>query len=385
MSNRSASDWDPRDEAVLRDQRQAYDDMREQCPVAYSDYLGWSIFRHEDISRIIDDPETFSNASRRRAIPNGMDAPEHTVYRQILEPYFDQQRMAAFEPVCRNAAANLVQDLIDSDAVTVEFISQFAELYPLHTCCTWLGWPSDRSKQLRGWNHGNQQMAFTQDRDAGRALAAQFAGYVLEALESHRVLSTASSDDVTTDLLRTEVDGTPLSDDDIVSILRNWIAGHGTVAGGLGNVVHYLAQDLELQERLRREPAQIPTAIDEILRTDDPLVMNQRTTTRDVEIGGREIPAGERVTLMWVAANRDGRVFQDPDSVKLDRDQSANLVFGAGIHDCVGAPMARLELRVAVEELLARTSRIELSEAEPPVRAVVPSNGLQSLHVRLSR
>jgi cytochrome P450 len=184
--------------------------------------------------------------------------------------------------------------------------------------------------------------------------------------------------------MRTEVDGALLSDDDIVSIMRNWTAGHGTVGAALGNVLHYLALNPEAQERLRREPGLLPAAIDEIMRVDDPLVMNRRTTTRDVEIGGRSIGEGERLTLIWIAANRDGRVFDDPDKVRFDRDQTANLVFGSGIHDCVGAPLARLELRVAIEALLAGTNRIELDDTTPPARAVVPSNGLQSLHVRLA-
>jgi cytochrome P450 len=188
---------------------------------------------------------------------------------------------------------------------------------------------------------------------------------------------------VTRDLMRAEVKGTPLSDDDIVSIMRNWTAGHGTVGAALGNVLHYLALNIEAQEQLRRKPDMLPAAIDEIMRVDGPLVMNRRTTTREVEIGGRSIGKGERLTLMWIAANRDGRVFDDPAEVRFERDQTANLVFGSGIHDCVGAPLARLELRVAVAALLAGTRGFELDDATPPTRAVVPSNGLQSLHLRL--
>ncbi len=384
MSEKPAADWDPRDESVLRDQRRAYDDMRERCPVAHSDYLNWSIFRHSDIMDVIADPDTFSNASRHRAIPNGMDAPEHTIYRRMMDPYFSEERMAAFEPECRRIAAETVHNLTTLSNDSIDLIAEFAEPFPLHAFCAYLGWPSETWERLRGWNRGNQHMAFSQDREAGRELAAVFMGYVEGALQAIRTDGPETRSGITSDLMRTEVDGALLSDDDIVSIMRNWTAGHGTVGAALGNVLHYLALNSEAQERLRREPGLLPAAIDEIMRVDDPLVMNRRTTTRDVEIGGRSIAEGERLTLIWIAANRDGRVFDDPDTVRFDRDQTANLVFGSGIHDCVGAPLARLELRVAIEALLAGTNRIELDDTTPPARSVVPSNGLQSLHVRLT-
>src|SRR5690606_1907000 len=107
-----------------------------------------------------------------------------------------------------------------------------------------------------------------------------------------------------------------------------------------------LAADGNLQARLRVEPPLLPAAIDEILRISGPLVLNRRVATRDVEIGGRQIKAGERVSLLWIAANRDEQVFDEPGEVRLDRDPRPNLLYGAGIHVCPGAPLARLELRV---------------------------------------
>jgi cytochrome P450 len=383
MSDKPAADWDPRDESVVRNQRLAYDEMRERCPVAHSDYLGWSLFRHSDIMDVLSNPETYSNRSRHRAIPNGLDAPEHTTYRRMIEPFFAAGTMATLEPECRTIASEMVRELTTDRDSSIDLVAEFAEPYPLKVLCAFLGWPSERWERLRGWNHGNQQMAFSQDRAAGKTLAADFTGYVEEELRAHRDAEPSAGNDVTTRLMKTEVEGAPLSDEDVVSILRNWTAGHGTVAAGLANVMLYLAQHPNAQDQLRRDPAKIPAAIEELLRVNDPLVMNRRTTTRDIEIGGRKIGQGERLTLMWVAANRDGRIFDNPDEVRFDRDQSDNLVFGWGIHDCVGAPMARLELRVGIETLLAGTSRIELDDTRPPEPAVVPSNGLESLHVRL--
>ena len=111
--NRPAPDWDPTAPEVLRDQRAAYDAMRRRCPVAYSEFLGWSLFRHEDVLRVLLDHETFSNAvSRHLSVPNGMDPPEHTAYRRLIEPFFSAEPVAAFEPVCREIAANLTRLLL---------------------------------------------------------------------------------------------------------------------------------------------------------------------------------------------------------------------------------------------------------------------------------
>ncbi|MGZ6256545.1 MAG: cytochrome P450, partial [Candidatus Limnocylindria bacterium] len=162
---------------------------------------------------------------------------------------------------------------------------------------------------------------------------------------------------------------------------RNWIAGEGTVAGGISLLVLHLAEQPDLQDRLRSDPSLIAAAIEEILRVDDPLVANRRTATRQVEIGGRSIERGANLTLMWIAANRDPRAFDAADELRLHRETDKSLVWGRGIHVCLGAPLARLEMRVALEELLARTGGFEvLGEAQ---RSAYPSDGLASFTLRL--
>jgi hypothetical protein len=195
---------------------------------------------------------------------------------------------------------------------------------------------------------------------------------------------TDESDDITTGLLATEVNGEPLSDDDIVSILRTWTAGHGTIAAALGILTLHLAEHSEIQEHLRTDPSLLPVTIEEILRIDGPLVANGRTTTRDVEIEGQSIPAQKHLSLMWMSANRDRQAFDNPDTVGFDRDPNAALVFAAGIHKCLGAPLARLEMRIAMEELLARTSSISINGHESVKRVPYSSNRPLSLTVRLT-
>jgi len=380
MNEDQHDDWNPRDPLILKDQRRAYDEMRERCPVAHSGFLGWSLFRHEDITAVLADPATYSNVSQFLSIPNGMDPPDHGAYYDVLAAFFDDEHMAQFEPRVRAIAANLLESMHAADET--EFIDDFATPFAIKTLCAFLGWPEQQWECLAGWVHGNQQAALTEDSVAGKTLADLFAEHVGANLDRHRA-SRNDESDATDALLKVEANCEKFSDEQIVSILRNWAAGHGTVAAGLGILVAHLAENPELQDQLRNNPSLIPAAIEEILRVDDPLVANRRSTTREVEIQGRTIPKGEHLTLMWIAANRDPRVFEDSDVVKIERDTDAGLVWGQGIHLCLGAPLARLEMRVALEALLSRTKRFQLS-GEAPRRAVYPGNGLAVLPLRLS-
>ncbi len=372
--NRPTPDWNPRDPEVLADQRRAYDAMRERCPVSHSDAMDWSVFRHADVCAVLDDPDTYSNSSRYHAIPNALNGREHALAREALAPHFSTERMAATEPDCREIARDAIAALRDSGGGDAAAL--LADPVAIKTMCRFLGWPDATWARVRAWIHGNQRASFARDREAARALAAEYDAIVREHLVAHRA-GSGDPDGVTSHLIRIQ------SDDEIVATLRNWIAGHGTVAESIDIVIYHLAHDTALQARLRDAPHLIPAAVDEILRADGPLVSNRRTTTRDVEIGGRKIAAGERLSLMWIAANRDPRAFDEPGEIRIDRDQSGNLLFGAGIHYCLGAPLAQLELRVAIEELLAGTAEVTLASDEEPPREPYPSNGFREMPIRV--
>ncbi|UIP88001.1 cytochrome P450 [Pseudomonas phenolilytica] len=378
-------DWDPRSEAVLKDQMATYDDMRRRCPVATSRYGYTSLFRHADVMHVLTDHETYSNAvSRFPSVPNGMDPPEHTAYRRVIEPYFEPQQMEAFAPVCREVAVRLVQAL--PEQADVELMADFAQIFALQIQCAWLGWPVELHEPLRLWTLKNQAATLARDEAAMSAVALEFDGYIKDLLTARRNAGSAAPDDVTTRLLRDQALGRPLTDDEIVSILRNWTVGElGTIAASIGILVHYLAGHGALQQQLREQPVLLPAAIDEILRIHAPLVMNRRVTTREVTLGERTLAAGTRLALIWASANRDEAVFGDPDAFRLDRDPQLNLLYGAGIHVCPGAPLARLELRVVMEELLERTSRIMLLADQQPVKAFFPASGFSSLPLHIEK
>jgi len=382
--DRQPPDWDPRSQAVLDDQGAAYDAMRRHCPVAYSDYLGWSLLRHEDVVRALDDHDTFSSVvSSHLSVPSGMDPPRHTAYRALIEHHFAPERVAAFEPRCRSISAALVAGL--ERGAGIDLAAQLARPFAVEIQCAYLGWPAALHAPLLRWVRRNHEATLARDMEAMAAIAVEFDGYIMALLAARRAAGAAAPDDITTELSRQEIDGRPLGDDEIVSILRNWTVGElGTISACVGILGHHLAANPHLQDALRRDMRLLPAAIDEILRVQAPLVANRRLTTRPVEIGGRRIAAGERITLIWASANRDEAVFGDPDDIRLDRDPADNLLYGRGIHVCPGAGLSRLELRVVMEELLKATRRIAPAPGRQPVLAVYPAGGFSALPLILS-
>lgn len=376
-------EWDPRAPSVLRDQLQAYDAMRRHCPVAHSDYLHWSLFRHEDVLRVLHDPETFGNAvSSHVSVPNGMDPPEHTAWRALIEPYFAPARLADFEPVARGIARELVDALPEGE---VEWMDTFAQEGAVRLLCAFMGWPATLHAPLREWARRKQAATLAGDRDALAAIAFEFDGHIRAQLARCRALAQPGQD-LTSRLLREQVHGRPVPDEAIVSILRNWTVGElTTLAACLGILAQYLAAHPDLQRQLRATPALLPAAIDEILRIHPPLLANRRIVPRPAQVGGRELQAGERVTLMWASANRDEAVFGDPDEFRLDRDPRDNLLYGAGVHACPGAGLSRMQLRVVMETLLAGTRAIGLGRAQDAVKAWYPASGFSRLGLRVEK
>ena len=233
-------------------------------------YLHWSVFRHADVVHVLKDHKTFSNAvSTHLSVPNGMDPPEHGKYRTIVERYFEPQRMQAFEPVCRSIAAELARQLPSEHAV--DLMGEFAENFAVQIQCAFMGWPEALHAPLRLWVRKNHEATLAGHQAATAAVALEFDHHIRAQLEVRREVGTEAPDDVTTSLLRERIDGRSLSDEEIVSIVRNWTVGElGTIAASIGILVHYLAERLSLQRELREQPSLLPAAIDEILRIHAP-------------------------------------------------------------------------------------------------------------------
>lgn len=381
--NSRQNDWDPYSPAAQENQIALGDEIRHRCPVAYSEALGWSLFRHEDVMRALDDPATFSNVvSSHMSVPNGMDPPQHTDYRALIEPYFAPERMTALEPKCRALVRESIAELPDDG----EFdpMDTFADEFALQAQCAFLNWPVELHRPLRDWVRKNHAATRSRDRHATAAVAFEFDRHIRAVLADRRA-SGLDATDVASELLREQVRGRALTDEEIVSILRNWTVGElATISACIGIIVAFLAEHPEIQSALRANTGALPLAIDEILRIESPLIASRRVTTCPVKIDERSIERGARVTLMWAAANRDERAFERPNEFRLDRNHSLNLLYGAGVHVCPGAPLARLELRVLTEALL-RTFAIHSIPGKCPTRAVYPASGFSRCPVRIAR
>jgi cytochrome P450 len=360
-----------------------HEERHRRCPVAHSEPGPVSLCRHEDVIRALFDPATFSSAvSAHLAVPSGVDPPLHTDYRRLIDKYFLPERMAALEPQLRTIALDLLSAL---PAVGEVEFTQVAESFALRAQCAFLDWPVELHAPLRDWMRRNQAATRSRDREAMAAVAFEFDRHIREVLAVSRSTNVTSKTDVASQLLREQIRGRNLTDEEIVSILRNWTVGElATICACIGILAHFMAVAIPLQSQLRASPAQLPAAIDEMLRIHPPLISSRRVTTAPVDIGGRTLAAGERITLMWGSANRDERVFDDPLEFRLDRDPRMNLLYGAGIHVCPGAPLARLELRVLLEELLAGTE-LALIPGRQPIEAIYPASGFASCPLRVRK
>lgn len=375
---RTAADWQPLDPTVADGQLAAFDRLRGSCPVAFSDELGWSLFRHADVRSVLADPETFSSdVSQHLSVPNGMDPPEHTRFRQLIDPYFTPERVERYAATFRRLAGELVAHLPDGE---VEVMGALGHPFAARVQCAFMGWPDVLQEPLRAWTAASQHATRHRDRQRLAELADEFDRIIRTQLDVRRATDRPPHDTMT-QLLAARVDGRALTDEELVSITRNWTAGElGTIAASIGILVHHLARNQDLQGQLRAATVALSPAIDEILRLDGPLVANRRRTTRQVQLDGRTIGAGEQVTILWPSANRDEAVF-DPEVFDADTHAHDNLLYGAGIHVCPGAPLARRELEILIAELLTGTR--EILPSSPPVRAHYPAGGYERVPARI--
>lgn len=362
----------------------AYDALRSRCPVARDPDGAWTLFSHAHVTAAALDPETFSNAvSRHLQIPNGLDGPPHTVFRALVERYFTAERMAALEPTLHRVATDLTAQLEvpgPIDAVAVG--SRFA----VRAQTAWLGWPAELEDELLEWMQRHRAATRSRDRSRTAEVAQQFDTIIRSLIGTRRAAGEGAPDDVTTELVHGRLDGRELADEEIVSVLRNWTGGDlGSMALCAGVVITYLADHPDLQARMRSEmpDREFAATLDEILRIDDPFVANRRITTAPVTVGGRRLAAGEQVVLNWTSANRDPRMFGDPDAFDPVGNAPYNLVYGIGKHVCPGRPLATLELRALTRAVLDATTMVEADPDRPRERELPPAGGFATAPVRL--
>jgi cytochrome P450 len=339
-----------------------------------------------------DDPDLAAIVARQRfAIEPALvdnDPPSHTVYRRIASRAFTPGRLREVEPLVRDRCADLIQEFAGESEV--EFVERFCKPLPMRVVCDLLGIPRETGNSINRWSEAYLALAGRQ-LPKDRALACQaevvdFNNYIAELLEERLASPT---DDVVTELTQAETpDGRRLDMVELSAIMRNLMSAAGeTTAFMLGNTMLQLLENPDEEAKVRADPALIPRMIEESLRRESPQQWNWRMVLQDAEIGGTTIPAGSWIHIVWAAANREPAVFADPERFDPGRPNTGKqLAFGLGIHFCLGAPLARMEGRIAYECLLERFSSIRLADRTDAIvrRHAATSRSLERLHLTLT-
>jgi cytochrome P450 len=376
-------DWDPL--VPLDDPYPAYRELRDHAPCYHHPGRDvWVLTRFDDIVAAAKDWETFSSSAGGTGndvddtyqlfLPAGdlpaADPPLHTRLRGALRLAFSPSALKIrFEPAVRAKVRELIDGFID--AGRADFAFDFARPLPATTMFTWFGFPEVDHDELLAWFDDMLQRTPGRRELPTVALAARdrLRLYVRDIARDRQ---RAPGDDLMTFLVQA-VDAGQLTDDELLGAsLLLFVAGITTTSGLISNSLLHLARFPDQRRVIVNEPAAIPAAVEELLRYDAPLQMLVRTTTRDVEVAGPVIPTGATVVLVWASANRDERRWPDPDLLDLTRQPERHAAFGEGIHHCLGAPLARMEGRIAFEELFRRIPEYEV--AGPIVRVKTPTD-----------
>jgi cytochrome P450 len=311
------------------------------------------------------------------------DPPDHTRLRTLVSKAFTPRAVEAIEPRVHEVVAELLAAV--SARGRMDLMTELAYPLPARIICELLGVPAsdqhvivDAAPAL-ATGLDPKPMRTPAVVDAANRAIERLTAY-LDGLIGER--RRHPGDDLLTRLVEAEDDGDRLTHDELVAmIVLLLIAGHETTANLLGNGMLALLRDQGALARLRRDPALDRTAVEELLRAEGPIQMSQRVTLDDVEIGGRAIPAGRLLVLCVAAANRDPEVFEDPGTLRFDRAPNPHLAFGGGIHFCAGAPLARLEARVALRALVDQLPGLRLAGGRPRFRPSFTIRGLTRLDV----
>jgi cytochrome P450 len=362
------------DPEYARNPQPVWKAMREHAPVIELDgsqMRGVMVVTHNEVMQALRTPEVFSSGfdavhigQVRSLIPLQIDPPAHRTYRKLLDPLFAPQRVAALEPKVRAFASRLVDAVADEGGC--ELNQAFAEPLPSTVFLELLGLPVSRAREFIALKDGiiRPPARTAEEREEMVAETGQHIYAVLDEVVDAR--EREPKDDIISGFLAAEIDGRRLSRNEIVDICYLFfLAGLDTVTASLDCIFAFLAQHPEQRRQILADPALIPHAIEELLRWETPVPGVARRTTSDTELSGCPIPAGKQVMVMLGPANTDEHACQRPDEVDFHRDVNKHLAFGGGVHRCLGSHLARLELRVALEEWHARIPDYELApEAE---------------------
>jgi hypothetical protein len=367
--------FDPTAYEVHEDPYPLYRRLRDEAPVYRNETLGfWALSRHADVLAAFKDVDTFSSRNgvsldRDAFHPHAdavmsflaMDPPRHTRMRGLVSRGFTPRRVMDLEPRIRALAVGYLGACAERGAC--DFIADFAGRLPMDVVGELLGLPHEDRDLLRGWADA---VVHRDDGVAGLPPSAAKAALELLQYFQHHVAERRArpGDDLTTALLAAELDGDRLSEREVLGFLFLMIvAGNETTTKLLANALYWLWRNPEQRALLRRDSDLVPRWVEETLRYDNSTQALARVVLREVELHGTRLAPGDKAVLLIGSANRDERVFEEPDRYDLLRSTRASLSFGHGTHFCLGAALARLEGRIALEEVWRRFPDYEVEPA----------------------
>ncbi|NDU76356.1 cytochrome P450 [Actinomadura sp. DSM 109109] len=395
--------YDPWSSAFVADPYPVFERLRAERPVFFHEPTGqWVISRYEDVDALLRDRrlgrsylhianhEEFGQEPEPdflkpfwdliRAGMLDVEPPTHTRLRRLVSKAFTARMVEGLRPTIRRLAEELASGLADRGGG--DLLGEVAEPLPVNVIAEMLGVPVEDRPLLRPWSAdicGMYELNPPEEvqRTAVRA-AAEFSDYLRQLARARRA---DPGDDLITALAQVVDEGDRLTEDELIGtcvLLLN--AGHEATVNATGNGWWALFRHPDQLERLRSDPSLVATAVEELLRYDTPAPMFERWVLEDIKVAGIDIPRGAEVALQFASANRDPEVFADPNRLDLGRDPNPHITFGLGIHYCLGAPLARIELTESFGALLRAAPALRLT-TEPEWKPGFVLRGLTALHV----
>jgi cytochrome P450 len=354
-----------------------YEQIRSSSPVFHLQPFDlWMIFDFEGVKRALVEHEAFSS-DLSHAPGSGnpgewfifFDPPRHTKLRALISKAFTPRVIVNLEPRIRELSRQLLDERIERGEMDVA--ADFSVPLPMLVITEMLGVPVADWPRYKRWSDVILKLANTFSRDEAaakaideyRAVTAEMRGFMPELIAQRRA---AHQDDLLTRLVEAEVDGERLTQEEVLGFVQLLlVGGQETTANLINNALVCFIENPDQLARLRGAPELLPSAIEEVLRYRSPVQWIPRATRRDVAVHGQVIPSGKLVLPMIGSANRDPKYFRDAGRFEIARDPNAHIAFGHGIHSCLGAPLARLEARIALADFLERVEEFELASDEP--------------------
>jgi cytochrome P450 len=336
---------------------------RSRCPVAHSDQHGgfWVVNNYETVLAVAQDWETFSSANgitiapteHHVILPVTIDPPLQREFRRVINPFFRPVVVTEWEKATRDLVNRLIDGFIERGEC--DFMEEFARPLPgLSFFDFALHAPKEDLAQVNEW-----AMLMSKPVPEARDALFKLAGWIGELIAERR--RTGPRGDVVDAVIDAEIEGRPITDAEAIGTIHLLILGGlDTTAGVLGMAMLRFCEHPEIPAQLRGRPELITDAVEELVRLDSSFISVGRTATRDTILAGQEIKAGEQVLLYWASANHDETEFDDPETFNLGRGRNRHIAFGAGPHRCAGSNLARMNLRIAIEEIANRLHDVRL-------------------------